>query len=206
MCSVKNIYTALNRLLTRSISALRVLDLRLKGAQVPWGTFIGGKVRVVNAGSVKFLTGVKIGGNVSINASGGVVKLSQRSVLAANVRIDAMGGDVVIGSDVLINTNTIITSWSGVSIGSDALIVPFCHITDRDHGLSKDFLIRKQAGESSPIEIGEDVWMASSCIVLKGVKIGNGAVIGANSVVNNDVGEYEIAAGSPVKVIGIRDN
>ena len=52
--------------------------------------------------------------------------------------------------------------------------------------------------------IGNDVWVATSCVIRQGVKIGNGAVIGANSFVNKDVPAYAIVAGSPAKILRYR--
>ncbi|MBO4922842.1 MAG: CatB-related O-acetyltransferase [Bacteroidales bacterium] len=49
--------------------------------------------------------------------------------------------------------------------------------------------------------VGNDVWIGANAIIIQGVKIGNGAVIGAGSVVTHDVGDYEIVAGNPAKVI-----
>ena len=118
------------------------------------------------------------------------------------MRLDALEGDIILGNKVLINSNTIITSWSSVIIGKDTIVAPFCHITDRKHGLQKGLLCTSQKGTIKPIFIGSDVWIASSCIILQGIKIGNGAVIGANSLVNNNVAAYDIAAGSPVRIIG----
>lgn len=64
--------------------------------------------------------------------------------------------------------------------------------------------MQKQPLESSPIEIGEDVWIGAQCTVLKGVKIGSHAVVAANTVVNKDVPPYAIVAGSPAKIIKYR--
>jgi len=52
--------------------------------------------------------------------------------------------------------------------------------------------------------IGDDVWLGYGVVVLDGVKIGSGAVIGANSVVTKDVPENAVAVGSPAKVIRMR--
>ncbi len=52
--------------------------------------------------------------------------------------------------------------------------------------------------------IGHDVWIGVDCIVRRGVKIGHGAVIGANSFVNSDVPDFAIVAGSPAKIIKYR--
>lgn len=53
-------------------------------------------------------------------------------------------------------------------------------------------------------EIGNDVWIGCNSTILRGVKIGHGAVIGANSLVNKDVPPYAIVVGSPAKIIKYR--
>lgn len=55
-------------------------------------------------------------------------------------------------------------------------------------------------------EIGHDVWIAAGAIIKTGVKIGNGAVIGANSFVNRDVPPYAIVIGTPARVYKYRFN
>ena len=54
------------------------------------------------------------------------------------------------------------------------------------------------------VNIENDVWIGRGCAILSGVKIGNGAVIGCNAVVTQDVPAYSIAAGNPAKVISMR--
>ena len=53
--------------------------------------------------------------------------------------------------------------------------------------------------------IGEDVWIGSGVIELKGVSIGKGAVIGAGAVVNRNIPEYEVWAGNPIQKVKIRN-
>jgi acetyltransferase-like isoleucine patch superfamily enzyme len=55
-----------------------------------------------------------------------------------------------------------------------------------------------------PITIGSDVWIGMHSCILSGVKIGDGAVIAANSVVNTDVPDFAIVAGSPAKIVDFR--
>jgi acetyltransferase-like isoleucine patch superfamily enzyme len=50
------------------------------------------------------------------------------------------------------------------------------------------------------VTIGNDVWLGANCVVLPGVKIGDGAIIGAGSIVVSDVPEYVVAAGVPAIV------
>lgn len=55
-----------------------------------------------------------------------------------------------------------------------------------------------------PCSIGNDVWVGCNATILRGVTIGDGAVVGANSLVNKDVPPYAIVAGNPAKVIKFR--
>ncbi|MDY6975886.1 MAG: CatB-related O-acetyltransferase [Pseudomonadota bacterium] len=56
----------------------------------------------------------------------------------------------------------------------------------------------------SELKIGNDVWIAAGAVVLRGVTIGDGAVVGANSVVTRDVPPYAVVAGNPAKIIKYR--
>jgi len=111
---------------------------------------------------------------------------------------------VRIGERTTIGYNTFIFSSNSIVIGDDCLIAPFVYIVDSNHTINRDSLINMQPNETSPIIIGNDVWIASNVTILKGVTIGSGAVIAANSVVNRDVLPYEIYGGSPAKKIGER--
>ena len=57
---------------------------------------------------------------------------------------------------------------------------------------------------AKPLSIGNDVWIGANVTILRGVQIGDGAVIGANSLVNKDIPPYAIAVGNPAKVIKFR--
>lgn len=111
---------------------------------------------------------------------------------------------IQIGARTTVGYHTFIFASNAITIGSDCLIAPFVYIVDSNHRIDRDQLINKQPNETSKIEIGDDVWIASNVTILKGVVIGRGAVIAANSVVNKSVPEYEIWGGSPAKKIGER--
>ena len=51
------------------------------------------------------------------------------------------------------------------------------------------------------VSIGDDVWIGFGSTILKGVKIGNGCVIGANTVITTDIEEYSVVVGSPSRTI-----
>lgn len=60
---------------------------------------------------------------------------------------------------------------------------------------------RKAFDQVCTVDIGNDVWMGHGAVVLPGVRIGDGAIIGAQSVITRDVGDYEIAVGNPARVV-----
>ncbi|MBY3004076.1 acyltransferase [Rhizobium leguminosarum] len=112
---------------------------------------------------------------------------------------------VFIGNNTVIGRRNIITAKNRISIGNDVLIGSDVQIIDHGHGMRRDTPIRLQKAEIGFVEIGNDVWIGAGAKILMNVKIGNGAVIGANSVVLTDIPEYAIAVGSPAKVIKCRE-
>jgi acetyltransferase-like isoleucine patch superfamily enzyme len=83
-------------------------------------------------------------------------------------------------------------------IGKNVRIAPYSIILDSDyHDLSN----RRKDGTTAPIIIEDDVWIATRAMVLKGVRIGKGAVVAAGAVVTKDVAPYTVVGGSPAKFI-----
>ncbi|MBF0119517.1 MAG: acyltransferase [Desulfobacterales bacterium] len=113
-------------------------------------------------------------------------------------------GIIKIGDDVRINRGTTIVSYSKINIGDFAIIGEYVSIRDANHGMKLNMPMRYQPHDSSPIEIGRDVWIGRGSCILGGITIGDGSVIGANSVVTKDIPAYSIAVGSPAKVISKR--
>ena len=117
-------------------------------------------------------------------------------------------GPIVIGDNVAIGNGTIIYSsknGGGVTIGSNSSIAAQCYIIDMDHGIRAGELIREQSNTAAPVSIGEDVWIAAGCKILKGSVIRDGAVIGAQSLVKGEIPENAIAVGIPAKVKKYRE-
>lgn len=115
------------------------------------------------------------------------------------------GGNLSIGHHTGIYGTTIICAKS-ITIGSYTMIAGGTHIYDTDfHSL--DPAIRANGNEnqvqasSSPVSIGNQCWIGSRCLILKGVTIGDQAVIGAGSVVTKNVPPRQVWAGNPAKFI-----
>ena len=84
------------------------------------------------------------------------------------------------------------------------MIGPACYITDHDHGTACDRPIRQQSLVSAPVVIEDGAWLGAHAIILKGTRIGKGAIVGAGAVVTRDVPAGAIVAGSPARIIGWR--
>lgn len=110
-------------------------------------------------------------------------------------------GTITVGSHVRLNTGTMIVASTEVTIGNDCLIGEYVSIRDGNHGTKMGQAMRLQEEDRAPIHIGDDVWLGRGVVVLKGVTIGGGAIVAANSVVTKDIPENTIAAGSPAVVI-----
>jgi acetyltransferase-like isoleucine patch superfamily enzyme len=113
--------------------------------------------------------------------------------------------EITLGDHVTINPGCIIVGKGGLTIGSHAMIgagtkiVTTAHVTTRT-----DVPMRQQGMTATPIVIEDDVWFGFDVIVLPGAVIRKGCVIGAGSVVTDEIPAYAIAAGAPARVIGTR--
>jgi len=92
-----------------------------------------------------------------------------------------------------------------ISIGDDVRIAQKVSMHSFNHNISKDEKIREQSLEHGKITIRDDVWIGCDVTILKDVEIGEGAVIGAGSIVTSDVEPYTVVAGNPARQIDTRN-
>jgi len=116
------------------------------------------------------------------------------------------GAELHIGSRVVFGQMVNIAAGQSVTLEDGALIGPMSHIRDTDHAFdnTKRVSVATYPGQSAPIVIKRGAWLGANVHVLKGVTIGEGAVIGAGSVVTKDVPDMAVAVGVPAKVIRFR--
>lgn len=116
------------------------------------------------------------------------------------------GGSITIGSRTHIQAHCHLSAYLGsINIGDHVQIAPNCGFYPYDHSFAADLPIDQQPFRSrGPIEIADGAWLGFGAIVLSGVRIGEGAVIGAGSVVTRDVPAMAIAAGNPARVLDYR--
>lgn len=111
-----------------------------------------------------------------------------------------------IGNNVSIETDCHISAINRVEIGDGVLMASFVYISDHSHGkvTSEDFTtppLERQLYSKGAIKIGNDVWLGEKVTVLPGVEIGEGSIIGANSVVTHNIPPHTIACGAPARPI-----
>lgn len=125
------------------------------------------------------------------------------------VKIKLAGGigDVRIGKGTHINSGVVIYSGNGIDIGEDVLIAANCTLAPVNHEYrSKEQKIVTQRFMESRggIIIEDDVWIGANSIILDGAVLRKGCVVGANSLVNDQLEPYSINVGSPTHIIGYR--
>jgi acetyltransferase-like isoleucine patch superfamily enzyme len=129
--------------------------------------------------------------------------------LEAAVRLSVGGvlqgpGRMRIGRDTYLGPGFSFHCAGEVTIGRDCLFGNYVSIVDNDHGSAVGTAIRHQPLEPRPVRIGDDVWIGEKAIILRGVTIGDHAIVAAGALVRNDVPAYGIVAGVPARLIRLR--
>lgn len=174
------------------ISAQRLRDLVFSKLAAPGFAAFGRNSRVLLPTRLSGAENISIGDGVLIGAGSWLIVPEQRTP----------GPNIVIHDRVRMNT-TSISAVSRVEIEEEVAIARGCYISDHSHGFDDpDVSIRYQPiARVAPVLIRRGAWLGQNCVVLPGVTIGRGSVIGANSVVREDVPDRTVAAGVPARVI-----
>ena len=111
--------------------------------------------------------------------------------------------NISIGENTRINGSCQFRFKDGkIKIGSNVLFGQFISVLSHSYNYSDSkSLITQQGMYHKDVVIGNDVWIGAYTIILPGITIGDGAVIGAHSVITKDIPDYEVWAGIPAKKI-----
>ena len=110
------------------------------------------------------------------------------------------GKNISIGDNFIANYHVTILDCATVTIGDNVMIGPNTSIITVNHPLTP-LGRRKHLAKSTPVHMGNDVWIAANCVILPGVTLGNNVVVAAGAVVTKDVPDNTLVAGVPAKVI-----
>ena len=105
---------------------------------------------------------------------------------------------LVEGAEYLLNSIDFLSDQKMFNLNYNTIAT--YHIMQNVFGENK----KKYIYSNGPIEIGNDVWIGTQCVILSGAKINDGVIVAANSVVTGEIPPYAIVAGSPAKVIKYR--
>ncbi len=126
--------------------------------------------------------------------------ISPDAVFAAGERI-ILGDRVRVGSRCML--------WAGPShgrivMGDDVLLGPEVLCTAANYRYDDGQPVTAQAMDEADVVIGDDVWIGTRAIILPGVTIGSGSIVGAGSLVRQDVAPMSVAVGVPARIVGAR--
>ena len=142
------------------------------------------------------------------------IKVGNHTIVAGELLVFPHGGDIEIGEWCYIGEGARVWSSGSVHIGDRVLISHNVNIFDSlTHPLNAQlrhaqFKAIIQTGHprsldlgERPVTVGNDVWIGANACVLRGVTLGEGAIIGASAVVTHDIPPFTIAVGNPARVI-----
>ena len=104
--------------------------------------------------------------------------------------------ELILGDGVAVGDRTEIHAGNSVKIGDGTLIAWDCCIMDRDY-----HKFESETEVTRPVVIGKRVWIGCNVLIMKGVTVGDGAVIAAGSVVTKDVPAAALVGGNPARII-----
>lgn len=143
-----------------------------------------------------------IGQKVKFFIENGKIIIGNKARIGDYCEIQSRHSKIGIGNNFNLNSFSRIVAFNKISIGHNVTIAQFVSVLDHDHTYKVIKGQMKLDGYgTAPISIGSNVWIADKVTILKGVKIGDNVIIGANSVVNKDIPDNSIAAGSPARVV-----
>jgi acetyltransferase-like isoleucine patch superfamily enzyme len=139
-------------------------------------------------------------------APGAVVRLGRWSWLGHGCKLRAHEGEISIGAKSVLGQECTISCYQRIAIGRECIVADRTMFIDFDHGIVEvERPIREQGIYTREVRIGHNVWIGYGACFLRGVTVGDNAVIGTSAVVTKDVPANAVAGGTPARVIRMRE-
>jgi acetyltransferase-like isoleucine patch superfamily enzyme len=143
-------------------------------------------------------------GNVLESLREGRLEVGPHTLFEPGVWLTAPGeARITIGGGTFLNLGVMVAAHQLVEIGEHCMFANGCFVTDGNHRF--DDLEKPVPWQGfttkGPTRIGDNVWCGANVVITSGITIGERCVIGANSVVTEDLPPFSIAAGAPAKVL-----
>jgi acetyltransferase-like isoleucine patch superfamily enzyme len=135
-----------------------------------------------------------------------VVHLGRWSWIGHGCKIRAHEGEVRIGAKTVLGQECTISAFQHVSIGRECIVADRVMLIDFDHGVvDVEQPIRAQGIYKRDVRVGNNVWVGYGACFLRGVTVGDNAIVGASAVVTRDVPHDAVAGGIPARLLRMRD-
>ena len=143
------------------------------------------------------------------------IEVGARTLVDGELLVHDYGGRIIIGESAYIGMGSRVWSGDKVQIGNHVFVAHNVTITDTNshqtdaeeraahyqRTVVEGRPFEKGTIKTAPVVIGDHAWINFNVAILKGVTVGEGAIIGAGSVVTKDVPPYVLCAGNPAHVI-----
>jgi acetyltransferase-like isoleucine patch superfamily enzyme len=134
------------------------------------------------------------------------LRIGRWSWIGHGTKIRVHEGEVSIGAKTVMGQDCTISAYQHVSIGRECIIADRVMLIDFDHGVTEvERPIRLQGIYKRDVRVGHNVWVGYGACILRGVSVGENSVIGTSSVVTKQVPENAVVAGTPARVIRMRE-
>jgi acetyltransferase-like isoleucine patch superfamily enzyme len=143
-------------------------------------------------------------GNVLEAFREGRLEIGEHTLLEPGVWLTLPGAARVrIGEGTFLNLGVMVAAQELVEIGDHCMFANGCFVTDANHRFDDLTLPVTWQGFTSkgPTHVGDNVWCGANVVITSGVTVGRRCVIGANSVVTEDLPPFSIAAGAPARIL-----
>jgi acetyltransferase-like isoleucine patch superfamily enzyme len=186
-------------------SVLALYGLARRASDKAFSILIAGAFEDFGSGSVLSLP-VRLGGASRITI-GDSVFVGSGSWLQTHLDFSGSRGAIVLGDRVSIAGACVISAAREIVLEEDVLLARNVYIADHGHEYRHVALPVKDQGlrDLGPVRIRAGAWLGQNVVVCPGVTIGKRSVVGANSVVKDDVPDYAIAVGAPARVVRTLD-
>ncbi len=160
------------------------------------GVRFGPAARVVGKDPSRIVVGAKtlVDGELLVHDYGGRIVIGESSYIGAGTRVWS-GEEVRVGDHVFIAHNVTVTDTNSHQLDAEERAAHYQRTVVEGRPFEKGTI------QTAPVVIGDHAWINFNVAILKGVTIGEGAIIGAGSVVTKDVPPFVLCAGNPAQVI-----
>jgi len=137
---------------------------------------------------------------------GAVLSLGRWSWIGHGCKLRVHEGRVEVGAKTVLGQECTISAFQHVSIGRECIVADRVMLIDFDHGAAEvERPVRLQGIYKRDVSVGNNVWIGYGACVLRGVTVGDNAVLGTSAVVTDDVPANAVVGGVPARVLRMRE-